>query len=52
MAVCGIHFEQRWSRFNEALEILYILWNNSSKREQEDDDNNINSGSISTSYID
>src|SRR5215208_7779516 len=26
--VCGIPFEQRWSRFNEALEILSKLWNN------------------------
>ena len=24
--VCGIPFEQRCSRFNEALEILHILW--------------------------
>ena len=24
--VCGIPFEQRWSRFKEALEILYKLW--------------------------
>ena len=24
--VCGIPFEERWSRFNEALEILYMLW--------------------------
>src|SRR5918911_2737004 len=36
--VCGIPFEQRWSRFNEALEILHILWNNSNRREQDDDD--------------
>lgn len=35
--VCGIPFEQRWSRFNEALEILHMLWNN---RDREDDDNN------------
>jgi alkanesulfonate monooxygenase SsuD/methylene tetrahydromethanopterin reductase-like flavin-dependent oxidoreductase (luciferase family) len=35
--VCGIPFEQRWSRFNEALEILHMLWNN---RDSEDDDNN------------
>jgi alkanesulfonate monooxygenase SsuD/methylene tetrahydromethanopterin reductase-like flavin-dependent oxidoreductase (luciferase family) len=26
--VCGIPFKQRWSRFNEALEILHMLWNN------------------------
>src|SRR5207245_1839411 len=26
--VCGIPFGQRWSRFNEALEMLYKLWNN------------------------
>jgi alkanesulfonate monooxygenase SsuD/methylene tetrahydromethanopterin reductase-like flavin-dependent oxidoreductase (luciferase family) len=26
--VCGIPFEQRWSRFNEALEILRMVWNN------------------------
>ena len=26
--VCGIPFEQRWSRFNEALEILHMVWNN------------------------
>jgi alkanesulfonate monooxygenase SsuD/methylene tetrahydromethanopterin reductase-like flavin-dependent oxidoreductase (luciferase family) len=25
--VCGIPFEQRWSRFNEALEIFHIFWN-------------------------
>src|SRR5919198_6385727 len=30
--VCGIPFEQRWSRFNEALEILHLLWNNNSSR--------------------
>ncbi len=24
--MCGIPFEQRWSRFKEALEILYKLW--------------------------
>src|SRR5919108_1640611 len=28
---CGIPFEQRWVRFNEALEILHILWNNSDR---------------------
>src|ERR687884_931899 len=26
--VCGIPFEQRWGRFNEALEIFHILWDN------------------------
>ncbi|HEU4446368.1 MAG TPA: LLM class flavin-dependent oxidoreductase [Nitrososphaeraceae archaeon] len=26
--VCGIPFEERWSRFNEALEILKMFWNN------------------------
>ena len=31
---CGIPFEQRWSRFNEALEILYILWNYGSATQQ------------------
>jgi alkanesulfonate monooxygenase SsuD/methylene tetrahydromethanopterin reductase-like flavin-dependent oxidoreductase (luciferase family) len=25
--VCGIPFEQRWGRFNEAIEILHTLWN-------------------------
>src|SRR5215475_13642910 len=39
--VCGIPFEQRLSRFNEALEILHLLWNN--KREQ-DGDNYLKSG--------
>ena len=54
--VCGIPFEQRWRRFNEALEILHILWNNSKRKEQEDDDddddNNIKSSSTSTLYVD
>src|ERR687887_207880 len=36
--VCGIPFEQRWSRFNEALEILHILWDNGKREEQDDDD--------------
>src|ERR671931_653439 len=51
--VCGIPFEQRWSRFNEALEILHILWTNNGKKEQEDDhsDNNTKPSSTS-SYID
>src|ERR671922_415457 len=46
--VCGIPFEQRWSRFNEALEILHILWNNSKR---EDDDDDLKSGT-STLYVD
>jgi alkanesulfonate monooxygenase SsuD/methylene tetrahydromethanopterin reductase-like flavin-dependent oxidoreductase (luciferase family) len=37
--VCGIPFEQRWSRFNEALEILHILWNNSTEKGQGEDNN-------------
>ncbi|HET7391710.1 MAG TPA: LLM class flavin-dependent oxidoreductase [Nitrososphaeraceae archaeon] len=48
--VCGIPFEQRWSRFNEALEIFHILWN-SGWREGEDDDN-IKSNTPTLSYID
>jgi alkanesulfonate monooxygenase SsuD/methylene tetrahydromethanopterin reductase-like flavin-dependent oxidoreductase (luciferase family) len=47
--VCGIPFEQRWGRFNEALEILHILWNNS-KTEQDDDDDL--KSSTSTLYVD
>ena len=35
--VCGIPFEQRWSRFNEALEILHMVWN---ERDREEEDNN------------
>ena len=38
--VCGIPFEERWSRFNEALEILYMLWNNN---DREGDNNNMKS---------
>ena len=49
--VCGIPFEQRWSRFNEALEILHILWNNSSTREQNDDDGN-GIKTTTTQYVD
>src|SRR5919109_716387 len=45
--VCGIPFEQRWSRFNEALEILQILWNNS---EREECDNDMKSTATSTPY--
>jgi alkanesulfonate monooxygenase SsuD/methylene tetrahydromethanopterin reductase-like flavin-dependent oxidoreductase (luciferase family) len=48
--VCGIPFEQRWSRFNEALQILHMLWNNSCKREQNDDDNDIMS--TTSQYVD
>jgi alkanesulfonate monooxygenase SsuD/methylene tetrahydromethanopterin reductase-like flavin-dependent oxidoreductase (luciferase family) len=36
--VCGIRFEQRWSRFDESLEILYKLWNNSPSEKDNDDD--------------
>jgi len=36
--VCGIPFEQRWSRFNEALEILYNLWNNPLSEKENDND--------------
>ena len=52
--VCGIPFEQRWSRFNEALQILHILWNNTNRREQneddDDDDNDIHA--TTTEYVD
>src|ERR687892_2277853 len=41
--VCGIPFEQRWSRFNEALEILHMLWNN---RDREDNNNNMKSPTL------
>jgi alkanesulfonate monooxygenase SsuD/methylene tetrahydromethanopterin reductase-like flavin-dependent oxidoreductase (luciferase family) len=40
--VCGIPFEQRWSRFNEALEILHMLWNNGRREQEGDDDHNNN----------
>jgi alkanesulfonate monooxygenase SsuD/methylene tetrahydromethanopterin reductase-like flavin-dependent oxidoreductase (luciferase family) len=53
--VCGIPFEQRWSRFNEALEIFHILWDNIWQEEEvrEDDNNNNNTKSIaSVSHID
>src|ERR687884_301411 len=36
--VCGIPFEQRWSRFNEALEILHMFWNSTNR---EADNNNM-----------
>ena len=49
--VCGIPFEQRWSRFNEALEIFHIFWN-SGWREEEDDDDNAKPNSQTLSYID
>jgi alkanesulfonate monooxygenase SsuD/methylene tetrahydromethanopterin reductase-like flavin-dependent oxidoreductase (luciferase family) len=42
--VCGIPFEQRWSRFNEALEILQILWNGGSNHDK--------SATSLTSYVD
>jgi alkanesulfonate monooxygenase SsuD/methylene tetrahydromethanopterin reductase-like flavin-dependent oxidoreductase (luciferase family) len=51
--VCGIPFEQRWSRFNEALEILHMLWNKGSEEEEDDDyyyDNNIRS--TTSSHVD
>lgn len=51
--VCGIPFEQRWSRFNEALEILHVLWNNGTEKGQGEDHKNNNIKSIaSTPYID
>jgi alkanesulfonate monooxygenase SsuD/methylene tetrahydromethanopterin reductase-like flavin-dependent oxidoreductase (luciferase family) len=34
--VCGIPFEQRWSRFNEALEIVHMLWNSGWEKEGDD----------------
>jgi alkanesulfonate monooxygenase SsuD/methylene tetrahydromethanopterin reductase-like flavin-dependent oxidoreductase (luciferase family) len=46
--VCGIPFEQRWGRFNEALEILHMVWNNREKREGEN--NNMKSPTLP--YID
>jgi alkanesulfonate monooxygenase SsuD/methylene tetrahydromethanopterin reductase-like flavin-dependent oxidoreductase (luciferase family) len=45
--VCGIPFEQRWSRFNEALEILHMVWND---RDREEEDNN-DTKSRSPTYI-
>jgi alkanesulfonate monooxygenase SsuD/methylene tetrahydromethanopterin reductase-like flavin-dependent oxidoreductase (luciferase family) len=51
--VCGIPFEQRWSRFNEALEILHILWNNGTEKGQGEDHKNNDVKSIApTPYID
>src|ERR687898_2134136 len=40
--VCGIPFEERWSRFNEALEILHMLWNDDEEKneEQEEEEEN------------
>jgi alkanesulfonate monooxygenase SsuD/methylene tetrahydromethanopterin reductase-like flavin-dependent oxidoreductase (luciferase family) len=51
--VCGIPFEQRWSRFNEALGILHILWNNGREEEQGDDyyDNHKKSTTSPTSFL-
>ena len=50
--VCGIPFDQRWSRFNEALEIFHILWN-SGWLEEDDDDDDDNTKSIApTSCVD
>jgi alkanesulfonate monooxygenase SsuD/methylene tetrahydromethanopterin reductase-like flavin-dependent oxidoreductase (luciferase family) len=49
--VCGIPFEQRWSRFNEALEILHILWNNTNGEEDSNNDDDLKSGA-STLYVD
>ena len=49
--VCGIPFEQRWSRFNEALQILHILWDNGWEEEEDDDDNG-KSITPTLSYID
>jgi len=48
--VCGIPFEQRWSRFNEALEIFHILWNSGWQEERDDDDAKSNTPTLS--YID
>jgi alkanesulfonate monooxygenase SsuD/methylene tetrahydromethanopterin reductase-like flavin-dependent oxidoreductase (luciferase family) len=47
--VCGIPFEQKWSRFNEALEILHILWDN---RNREEDNDNDSKSSTSALYVD
>ena len=35
--VCGIPYEQRWSRFNEALEILHLVWNNKDRKNDNTD---------------
>ena len=45
---CGIPFEQRWSRFNEALEILSRLWNNRERDGEDDNDNNDKKSSTPT----
>jgi alkanesulfonate monooxygenase SsuD/methylene tetrahydromethanopterin reductase-like flavin-dependent oxidoreductase (luciferase family) len=37
--ICGIPFEERWGRFNEALEILNMLWNKSDGKNDNNDDN-------------
>src|ERR687887_1243268 len=47
--ICGIPFEQRWSRFNEALEILHVVWNNNDRKDYES--NNMKS-STPLPYID
>jgi|GEM_PF-195283 len=46
--VCGIPFEHRWGRFNEALQILHMVWNDNSMREQNCDDNNGNEANAIT----
>jgi alkanesulfonate monooxygenase SsuD/methylene tetrahydromethanopterin reductase-like flavin-dependent oxidoreductase (luciferase family) len=46
--VCGIPFEQRWSRFNEALEIFNILWNKGRQEGEEDDDDAYDNNRMST----
>jgi alkanesulfonate monooxygenase SsuD/methylene tetrahydromethanopterin reductase-like flavin-dependent oxidoreductase (luciferase family) len=48
--VCGIPFEQRWSRFNEALEVLHILWNNGKREEQDDDDLKSSTSALQVDY--
>ena len=48
--VCGIPFEQRWGRFNEALEILHMLWNNSKTEEDEDDDLKSSTSTLCVDY--
>ena len=48
--VCGIPFEQRWSRFNEALEILHIFWNNGTREEQDDDDLRSSTSTLHVDY--
>jgi alkanesulfonate monooxygenase SsuD/methylene tetrahydromethanopterin reductase-like flavin-dependent oxidoreductase (luciferase family) len=50
--VCGIPFEQRWSRFTEALEILHLLWNSTGRTEQNDDDDGNGRKTTTTEYVD